>query len=103
MSGVVQPAPGAEAHEERARDDPAGSGAEARGNRRHGSEPSALEHGEVALLDEIQEAPVTEQVEHIVHGEIGEGEQQDVAVLENAADLAEADAAVRLRASGLQQ
>ena len=66
---------------EEARERAAHSCADGGRERRRARQPSALEHGEVPLLHEIEEAPVGEQVEHVVHAHVRDRERQHVAIL----------------------
>ena len=53
------------------------TGARCRCKRWPGCQPTALEYAEVALLHEVEEAPVGDQVEHVVHADVESVREQD--------------------------
>ena len=62
---------------------PPDAGSDCTDNPRNGGEVAPFQDFEFPNIDEVDEEPVEEDVEDIVHAEIARSEQQDVSVLEH--------------------
>ena len=79
--------------------DAADAGADRGRQGRGGRQPSALQQREFALLHEIQEHPVREQIERVVHAHVGNRQQQDAAISHEVHQPPQADRGLRIGAS----